>query len=146
MGSARGHFEGDTLVVETTNFTDRTSLGVNGNGPPNSEQLKLTEHFKRVDPQMIEYTATVDDPGAYAAPYTLRLMLTSRPGYEVLEYSCHEGNGAVKNALSGERAYEREVAAAKAKGLPIPPRAVQHDEIREGPAEGAHIFNINEGE
>ncbi len=147
LGSARGHFEGDTLVVETTNFTDLTSIGVNGGGPPNSERLKLTERFKRVDAQMIEYRATIDDPGAYAAPFTIRLMITSRPGYEVLEYSCHEGNGAVHHALSGERAYERQVAAARAKGLPIPARAVDHEQIRNGvPAEGQRVFDINRGE
>jgi hypothetical protein len=147
LGLARGHFDGDTLVVETTNFTDKTSLGVNGGGPPNSEQLKLTERFTRVDPQMIEYRATVDDPGAYAAPWTIRLMITSRPSYEVYEYSCHEGNGAVQHALSGERAYERQVADAKAKGLPPPARAVEHDQIRNGvPAEGQKVFNINAGE
>jgi hypothetical protein len=147
MGSARGHFEGDTLVVETTNFTDRTSLGVNGGGAPNSEKLTLTERFRRVDPDMIEYRATVNDPGAYAAPWTIRLMFTSRPGYEVYEYSCHEGNGAVPHALSGERAYERQVADAKANGLPPPARAVDHEQIRNGvPDDGQHVFNINAGE
>ena len=146
MGSARGRFEGDTLVVETTNFTAKTSIGVNGGGPPNSEQLKLTERFTRVDPQMIEYVATVDDPGAYTAPFTLRLMITTRPGYEVLEYSCHEGNGAVSHALSGERAYEQQVAEARAKGLPTPARAVEHEQIRNGPAEGTRVFDVNAGE
>jgi hypothetical protein len=147
LGNARGHFEGDTLVVETTNFTDKTSLGVNGGGPPNSVELKLTERFTRVDRQMIEYRATVDDPGAYTAPWTIRLMITSRPNYEVYEYSCHEGNGAVAHALSGERVYERQIAEAKAKGLPIPARAVEHDQIRNGvPAEGQKVFNINAGE
>jgi hypothetical protein len=146
MGSARGRIEGDTLVVETTNFTDRTSIGTNGGGVPNTEQLKLTERFTRVDPAMIEYVATVDDPGAFTAPWTMRLMITSRPGYEVLEYSCHEGNGAVGNALSGERAYERQVAEARAKGLPIPERAINHEQIRNGPAEGVAIFDINAGE
>jgi hypothetical protein len=147
LGNARGHFEGDTLIVETTNFTDKTSLGVNGGGPPNSEQLKLTERFTRVDREMIEYRATVDDPGAYTAPWTIRLMITSRPGYDVYEYSCHEGNGAVVHALSGERAYERQVAEAKAKGLPPPARATEHDQIRNGvPSEGQRVFNINAGE
>ena len=147
MGSARGRFDGNTLVVETSNFTDRTAIGVNGGGLPNSEQLKLTERFTRVDPAMIEYVATVDDPGAYTAPWTLRVMITSRPGYEVLEYSCHEGNGAVGNALSGERAYEQQVAEAKAKGLPIPERAVEHEQIRNGvPTEGQRVFDINAGE
>jgi hypothetical protein len=83
MGSARGHFEGDTLVVETRNFTDRTNVGVNGNGTPNSEALVLTERFTRVDPEMIEYVVTVDDPTAYEGPYTMRLMLTTQPGYQV---------------------------------------------------------------
>jgi hypothetical protein len=146
LGSARGRFEGDTLVIETTNFTDKTSVGTNGGGPPNSEQLKLTERLTRVDPAMIEYVATIDDPGAYTAPWTIRLMITSRPGYEVHEYSCHEGNGAVGHSLSGERAYERQVAEAKAKGLPTPKRAIEHEQIRNGPAEGVEIFDINAGE
>ena len=147
MGNPRGRWEGDTLVVESTNFTDRTSLGVNGGGPPNSVELKLTERFRRVDPEMIEYRATVDDPGAYTAPWTIRLMITSRPGYEMYEYSCHEGNGAVSHALSGERTFEKQVAEAKAKGLPIPERAVEHEQIRNGvPTEGQRVFNINAGE
>jgi hypothetical protein len=147
MGSARGHFEGDTLVIVTTNFTDRTSVGSNGGGVPNTEQLKITERLTRVDPAMIEYVATVDDPGAFTAPWTLRVMITTRPGYEVLEYSCHEGNGAVGHSLSGERAYERQVAEAKAKGLPPPARAVNHDQIRNGvPGDGQRYFDINAGE
>jgi hypothetical protein len=147
MGIARGHFEGDTLVVVSTNFTDKTSLGVNGNGPPNSDRLKLTERFTRVDPEMIEYRATVDDALAYAAPWTIRLMITSRPGYEMYEYNCHEGNFAILGGLGGERAYERQVAEAKAKGLPIPARAVEHEQIRNGTApEGTKPFNINAGE
>jgi hypothetical protein len=147
MGSARGRFEGDTLVIETTNFTDRTFIGSNGGGVPNTEQLKLTERLTRVDPAMIEYVATVDDPGAFTAPWSLRVMITSRPGYEVLEYSCHEGNGAVGHSLSGERAYERQVAEAQAKGLPPPARAVNHEQIRNGvPGEGQRYFDINAGE
>ena len=145
MGNARGRFEGDTLVVESRNFTDRTNLGTNGNGTPNSEALVLTERFTRVDPEMIEYVATVNDPVAYTAPFTLRLMLTTRPGgYELLEYSCHEGNGAVRNSLSGERVYEKQVAEALAKGLPPPARATEHNQIRNGVAE--RPFNINAGE
>jgi hypothetical protein len=147
MGSARGRFEGDTLVIETTNFTDRTFIGSNGGGVPNTEQLKLTERLTRVDPAMIEYVATIDDPGAFTAPWSLRIMITSRPGYEVLEYSCHEGNGAVGHSLSGERAYERQVAEAKAKGLPPPARATNHEQIRNGvPGEGQRYFDINAGE
>jgi hypothetical protein len=145
MGDARGHFESDTLVVETTNFTDKTSIGANGNGTHHSEAMKLTERFRRVDPDMIEYTATVNDPATYTAPFTFRLMLTTQPNYETYEYSCHEGNGAVGHALSGERAFDRQVAEAIAKGLP-PPERPQGQGIYGRPREGAEVFDINAGE
>ncbi|HEX6998641.1 MAG TPA: hypothetical protein VF322_10880 [Gammaproteobacteria bacterium] len=145
LGNPRGHWEGDTLVVETTNFTDRTSIGPNGNGTRHSEQMKITERFTRVDPEMIEYIARVVDPVTYTAPFTIRLMITTQPGYQIYEYSCHEGNGAVSHALSGERAYEREVAEARAKGLPIPPRGGSGN-IYRAPEEGAEIIDINAGE
>jgi len=119
MGDARGHWDGDTLVVETTNFTDKTSFS-----GLHSAQLKLTERFTRIDPQMIDYRIRVEDPATWTAPFTVRLTITQQPGYQLYEYSCHEGNGAVGYALSGERAYEKMVADAKAKGLPIPPRTM----------------------
>jgi hypothetical protein len=96
---------------------------------------------------MIDWVVTVDDPRTYTAPWTFRLTLTTQPGYEVLEYSCHEGNGAVGHSLSGERVYEQQVAEAKAKGLPPPARAVNHEQIRNGvPGEGQRYFDINAGE
>jgi len=122
MGDSRAHFEGDTLVIETTNLTDRTSIGANGNGTRHSAQMKMTERLTRIDPQMIDYRIRIEDPVTYTAPFTLRLTITQQPDYQLYEYSCHEGNGAVSHALSGERAYEKEVENAKAKGLPIPPR------------------------
>lgn len=146
LGSARGHWEDDTLVVVTTNFTDKTNVGTNGNGAPNSEALTLTERFTRVDPDMIEYIARVDDPVAFTAPFTLRLMLTNQPGYDMLEYSCHEGNGAVSHSLSGERVYEQQVAEALANGLPPPARATEHNQIRNGFGEDVQPFNINASE
>jgi len=124
MGSSRGHFEGDTMVIETSHFTDRTSIGPNGNGTRHSDRMKMTEWLTRIDPEMIDYRIRVEDPVTYAAPFTLRLTITSQPGYEMYEYSCHEGNGAVKYALSAEREYDRKVAEAKAKGLPVPPRTM----------------------
>jgi hypothetical protein len=124
MGSSRGHFEGDTLVIETSHFTDRTSIGPNGNGTRHSDRMKITEWLTRIDPEMIDYRIRVEDPVTYTAPFTLRLTITSQPGYEMYEYSCHEGNGAVKYALSAEREYDRTVAEAKAKGLPVPPRTM----------------------
>ncbi len=122
LGDSRGHWEGNTLVIETTNLTAETSIGLNGNGVRHSDRMKLTERLTRIDPEMIDYEVTVDDPGAYARPFTLRLTITTQPGYQLYEYACHEGNGAVKYALSAERAYDRAVADALAKGLPIPPR------------------------
>jgi len=118
IGDSRGHWEGDTLVVETANFTSKTAVG----GAPHTDKLKLTEWFTRIDPQMIDYRFRVEDPDTFAAPFTMRLTITEQPGYQLYEYSCHEGNTAVGQALSGERAYEKQVEEAKAKGLLIPPR------------------------
>ncbi len=145
MGSARGHFEGNTLVVETRNFTAETSIGPNGNGTRHSEALTLTERFTRIDPDMIEYVATVTDPVAYTAPFTVRLMITTQPNYETFEYSCHEGNGAVGHALSGEREFDRQVAEAIARGE-TPPRRSDGLAIYGRPEEGAEVFDINAGE
>ena len=139
-GSSRGHWEGDTLVAVASNFTDRTSAA----RFPNSADFKLTERFTRVDPEMIEYVATFDDPVTLTRPFTIRLMLTSQPGYRIYEYNCHEGNQVVRNALSGERVYEVQAAEAAAKGLPPPARATEHTEIRNGAPEV--LFNINRGE
>jgi len=144
LGSARGRWEGNTLVIESKNFTDRTNVGVNGGGTPNSAQLRLTERLTRVDPAMIEYIATIEDPVVLTAPFTLRLMITTQPGYDMYEYGCHEGNEAIFNALTGERAYEEQVAEAIAKGLPAPKRATEHTQIRNGRSET--FFDINKGE
>ena len=141
-GNSRGRWDGDTLVVETSGFTDKTSVG---GGAPNSTSLRTTERIRRIDPEMIEYRITIDDPVTYTAPFTARAIWTVQPGYDVYEYSCHEGNFAVGGGLAGERAYEREVEEAKAKGLPIPRRATMA-EIYGAPAEGAEVFDINRGE
>ena len=119
-GDGRGRCEGDTLVVETTNFNARTG---------GSEKLKLTEWFTRVDPDMIEYKYRIDDADVYVAPFTMRMMLTTQPNYIVMEYSCHEGNSAVSMGLKGERAYEKSVDEAKAKGLPIPAREPRNMDV-----------------
>jgi hypothetical protein len=132
MGDSRGRWEGDTLVIETTNFTDKTSIG----GPPHSHGLRLTEWLTRIDPQMIDYRMRVDDPATYTAPFTVRLTITQQPGYELYEYSCHEGNGAVKYALSADREWDRRVEEAKAKGLPIPPRNMGMEVYTGAPVEG----------
>src|SRR5687767_12873017 len=121
MGDARGHWEGDTLVVESANFTDRTAVG----GAVHSTALHLTERFTRIDPQMIDYEITVNDPQTFTRPRTMRLTITSQPDYEIYEYACHEGNHSMRNVLLAERVYDREAAEAKAKGLPPPPRVFE---------------------
>ena len=140
-GNSRGRWEGDTLVVETSGFTDKTSIG----SAPNSTSLRTTERIRRVDPDMIEYRITMDDPVTYTAPFTVRAMWTTQPSYEVYEYSCHEGNYAVGGGLAGERAYERDVEEAKRNGLPIPRRSTMV-EVYGVPPEGAEFFDINKGE
>jgi hypothetical protein len=119
MGSSVGRWEGDTLVVETTNLTNALGVG----RIVHSEDLKLTERFTRIDPAMIDYVVTVDDPRTFERPWTYRLTLTTQPGYEVLEYSCHEGNFFVANALRAEKVYQQRVAEAIAAGEPIPERS-----------------------
>ena len=126
-GFSVGRWEGGTLVVETSGFNARTAT---------SERLTLTEWFTRVDPEMIEYKYRIDDPAVYAAPYTVRMMLTSQPNYAVMEYSCHEGNSAVEMGLKGERAYERSVEEAKSKGLPVPERVPRNMDVYTGRAAG----------
>src|SRR5688572_8464525 len=112
MGDSRGHFQGDTLVIETTNFTDRTGLGGNGNGAVHSESLRLVERLRRVDADTLRYEFTVHDEETYTQPWTVAFDLDSRPGYEIYEYACHEGNLGLANMLSAARAEERAVAEA----------------------------------
>jgi hypothetical protein len=108
MGDPRGHWEGNTLVVETTNFLgNRTGLGGNGGGMPTSDALKLTERFTRVSPSELKYEVTIDDPKTYVSPFKVGFPLTQEPGYQNFEYACHEGNNAMFNSLSGARAQEK---------------------------------------
>jgi hypothetical protein len=109
MGEPRGHWEGDTLVVETKNFIGgRLAITFS----PYSEDLTLVERFRRTGPQSLEYSVTVNDPRTYAAPWTATFPLTAEPGYQIFEYACHEGNYAMRNRLSAARAEEARDAAA----------------------------------
>jgi hypothetical protein len=121
MGDSRARFEGNTLVIESANFTDKTAIG----GVRHSVELKLTERFTRIDPEMIDYEIHVEDPLTWEKPWTMRMTITQQPGYEIYEYACHEGNMAMRNILSAERAYERATAEAAAKGLPPPQRVFE---------------------
>jgi hypothetical protein len=102
MGDARGRWEGDTLVVTTKNFKDR-SVYRNAN----AETLTLTERFQRIAPDQVRWTVTVDDPSTWTKPWTFSLPLTADPNPLPL-YECHEGNYGLKNILSAARAEEQQ--------------------------------------
>lgn len=125
LGDSRAHWEGDELVVETTNLTDRTAIGVNGNGNRHSAQMKMTERFKRVADDMVQYQMTVDDPVTYARPFTMSYPLTPLDGGILLPYDCHEGNYALALSLGAERAEDRALEADRAKGIIRERRPVQ---------------------
>jgi hypothetical protein len=118
-GDPRGRWEGNTLVVETTNFNDKGWIATNAasarlRGVPHSDALRLLERFTRVDAGTITYEVTIDDPNIYTRPWTVAIPLTRDDSYQMFEYACHEGNRAVENILSMARAAER-VAAEAAK-------------------------------
>jgi hypothetical protein len=104
MGDARGHWDGDTLVVETRNFPQHVGFGISGNGVPPGPKAVVVERFTRVAPDVIRYEATVTDPDTWAAPWTVAFPLHRDPRYLMAEYACHEGNHGLRNALSGSRA------------------------------------------
>jgi hypothetical protein len=111
MGDARGHWEGDTLVVETTNFLgNRNGVGPNGGGTPTSDALKLTERYTPVGPNEMRYEVTIDDPKTFTQPFKIGFPLTQEPGYQNFEYACHEGNYAMFDSLSGARAKDKQAA------------------------------------
>ena len=99
MGTSRGRWDGDTLVVTTTNFTGKTNF----RGA--SENLRLVERFTRVDPDTINYQFTVDDPASFTRPWAAAIPMTKTEG-PIFEYACHEGNYGMTNLLSGARADE----------------------------------------
>lgn len=111
MGEARGRWDGDTLVVETSNFNG--TIGVTGNGrlQPASEALRIVERFTRTDENTLQYEARVTDPRTWTAPWTVSFPLTRDDAYGFYEYACHEGNNAMRNILSGARAAERAPSA-----------------------------------
>ena len=125
LGDSRARWEGDVLVVRTTNLTDKTSIGGNGNGLRHSAKMTITEQFKRVADDIVQYQFTVEDPVTYAEPFTMSMPLTPLSGGVLLPYECHEGNLAVPNALSGERAEDKALADDLAKGIKRPRRGVQ---------------------
>ena len=102
MGDARGHWDGDTLVVEPTNFTGRSAYRNS-----NPAQLKLTERFKRVAPDRILWSMTVDDPTTWTRPWTFGMPLTMMKSEAVMPYECHEGNYGLVNMLRIARDHDQ---------------------------------------
>jgi hypothetical protein len=101
LGDARGHWDGNTLVVETTNFTDKTPYR------GSSEHLKLIEKFTPIGPDTLEWSVTFDDPHTWAKPWTFAMNLTHDESQPPFEYACHEGNYGLRNVLSAARAEEK---------------------------------------
>jgi hypothetical protein len=116
-GDSRGRWEGNALVVETSNFNGKTAAtnpGTSGspaqNNIPTSESLRLVERFTRVDPDTINYEVTIDDPIVFTAPWMVAYPLRRHPEYVIFEYACHETNYALRNLITGSQA-ERAAAA-----------------------------------
>ena len=103
-GDSRGRWDGDTLVVETTNYTN----GFQGS----TRDVTLTERYTRVSPDFINWEITVDDPATWTKPYTFMIRLKKTDG-QIYEYACHEGNYAMEGILAGARAEEAKAGGAK---------------------------------
>jgi hypothetical protein len=108
MGDSRGRWEGNTLVVDTTNFTDKTNFRGSG------ENLHVVERFTRVDEDTILYEFTVDDPATWTRPWKAEQSMVKTKG-PIFEFACHEGNYGLANNLSGARAEEKKAAEEAAK-------------------------------
>ena len=110
-GDSRGRWEGDTLVVETGNFSDKTEHRF-----PSSKDLRAVERFTRVAEDTIHNEFTIEDPATYTQPWTAVRSMPRLIDYQIFEYACHEGNYAMTNALSGARAQDRADAGKAAQG------------------------------
>jgi hypothetical protein len=108
-GDSRGRWDGDTLVVDTTNFTDMTRF------QGSTESLHVTERFRRVDPDTIDYGFTVEDPHTWTRPWSAEIPMMKIES-RIFEYACHEGNHDLENMLSGARVLERAAEEAAKKG------------------------------
>ena len=110
IGSAHGHWEGDALVVETTNFKQRSAYR-----NANADTLRLVERFLRTSADRVEWSVTVEDRSTWAQPWTFAMPLTRNEDEAVELYECHEGNHAIFNILGAARAAEREQAASQSR-------------------------------
>jgi hypothetical protein len=112
-GEPRGRWDGNTLVVESTNYNSKGSIATSAatgrmRGIPQSDSMRVVERFTPVDANTIDYTVTIEDPKVYSSPWTVNIPLNRDENYLFLEYSCHEGNYALPNALRYGRMRDRE--------------------------------------
>jgi len=107
LGDARGHWEGDTLVVETTNYSPKGRFR-----NLSQENMKTVERYTRVGPETIQWDVTINDPTVYTKPWTASILLRSSKD-QIYEFACHEGNEGMAGALSGMRALEKATEGAK---------------------------------
>jgi hypothetical protein len=115
LGSSRGRWDGDTLVVETANFRG-TRRGGGAGGRGTTPTTHLTERFTRVADDTLKYEVTVNDPGTYTKPWTAVLYWKAEKKDQIFEFACHEGNEAMAGTLSGYRAQEKAAAEAARRG------------------------------
>jgi hypothetical protein len=109
MGDSRGHWEGDTLVVDTTNYKPRSFMS------SSTEKLHVIERFTRSGPDTLKYEITINDPGTWTKPWSMMIPLKNSP-HPIYEYACHEGNVGLAGILAGARAEEKAAAEAGNKG------------------------------
>jgi len=107
MGTSRGHFEGNTLVVETRNLNGKTGMQGNGMMLIPSDAIEITERFTPLSANILHYEVTVNDPKTWTRPWKASFPLRRDNNYQMFEYACHEGNYAMRNTLSGSRADEK---------------------------------------
>jgi hypothetical protein len=107
MGDPRGHWEGNTLVVETTNLNGRTGATANGNLMMLSDDARIVEKFTRTGQDSLQYEVTVNDPRTWTKPWKASFPLRRESSYGMFEYACHEGNHAMSNILSAARSADK---------------------------------------
>ncbi len=112
VGDSVGRWDGDTLVIDTTNYNNKgwiatSAAGGRIKGIPHTDKLHVVERLRRISRDEILYSATIEDLDIYTRPWTVSFPLTLDPEYRIYEYACHEGNYSIENILRGARAQEK---------------------------------------